>query len=173
MEAEKDITSEDMAITLLIQLAELIDYASFYSSLLTNGWMDTITWEELVPLVLDQKERLVKEARGAEALATKQNGTNGTNQNNKRGATSQPHPTVDKACNHCNEPSHFGRPCPLHSKPQASLRPKDDSKDSSATATLAKTQPFQGFQNCTFALGFLFATEASSILSGPTPSSGC
>lgn len=41
MEAGKDITSEDMAITLLIQLAELYDYATFYSSLLTSGRMDT------------------------------------------------------------------------------------------------------------------------------------
>ena len=72
METNKAITSEDMAITLLIQLAKLTDYASFYSSLHTNGRMDTITWEELVPLVLDQEERLTKQASGVKFCLQKE-----------------------------------------------------------------------------------------------------
>lgn len=60
MEAGENITSEDMAISLLVQLAKVTDCATFYSFLLTSGCMDTIIWEELVPLVFDLEERLAK-----------------------------------------------------------------------------------------------------------------
>ena len=53
-----------MAIIILIQLAKLINYVAFYSSLLTSARMDTITWDELFALVLDQEERLIKQTSG-------------------------------------------------------------------------------------------------------------
>lgn len=96
-----------MAITLLIQLGELTDYVAFYSSLLTSGRVDTIIWEEPVPLVLDQEARLIKQAGGAKVHAAKRIGNSGSN--NKWGATSQPHPDNDRVCNHCSEPGHYWR----------------------------------------------------------------
>lgn len=96
--------------------------------------MYTITWEEQVPLILDQEEKLIKQASGAEALAAKWTG--------ERGATSQSHHAAYKMCNHCGEPSQYWRQCPLHCKPRASLRPKDDPNDDFATTALTKTQPF-------------------------------
>ena len=53
--AGKMISSEDMAIILLCQLPE--KYGRFYSSLITSGRMTDLTWEELVPMVLDQEDR--------------------------------------------------------------------------------------------------------------------
>ena len=49
------ISSEDMAIILLCQLPE--SYGSFYSSLIASGRMTDLTWEELVPMVLDEEDR--------------------------------------------------------------------------------------------------------------------
>ena len=51
----KEISSEDMAITLLSHLPA--KYSNFYSSLITSGRLNEVTWEELVPMVLDQEER--------------------------------------------------------------------------------------------------------------------
>ena len=44
-----------MAVTLLSQLPE--SYSVFYTSLITSGRMTMITWDELVPQVLDQEDR--------------------------------------------------------------------------------------------------------------------
>ena len=51
----KEISSEDMAITLLSHLPA--KYSNFYSSLITSGRLNEILWEELVPMVLDQEDR--------------------------------------------------------------------------------------------------------------------
>ena len=48
-------SEEDMAITLLSQLP--VSYSVFYTSLITSGRMTVITWDELVPQVLDQEDR--------------------------------------------------------------------------------------------------------------------
>ena len=48
-------SEEDMAVTLLSQLPE--SYSVFYTSLITSGRMTMITWDELVPQVLDQEDR--------------------------------------------------------------------------------------------------------------------
>ena len=50
----KQISSEDMAITLLSHLTP--EYSSFYSSLITSGRLNEILWEDLVPMVLDQED---------------------------------------------------------------------------------------------------------------------
>ena len=55
MHAGKNIASEDLAILLLSKLP--IRYSAFYSSLITLGRMTELTWEELVPMVLDQEDR--------------------------------------------------------------------------------------------------------------------
>ena len=51
MHAGKTISSVDMAILLLSKLPSR--YGAFYSSLITSGCMTDVTWEELVPMVLD------------------------------------------------------------------------------------------------------------------------
>ena len=63
----KQISSEDMAITLLSHLTP--EYSSFYSSLITSGRLNEILWEELVPMVLDQEDRFLQ-----------QRGTSGTSE---------------------------------------------------------------------------------------------
>ena len=63
------MSSEDMAITLLSHLPA--KYSNFYSSLITSGRLNEVTWEELVPMLLDQDERFHQQekARSPEALA--------------------------------------------------------------------------------------------------------
>ena len=53
-------SSEDMAITLLSQVILDSHFFAFYSSLITSGHLNTITWEELVPMILDQEEQFLK-----------------------------------------------------------------------------------------------------------------
>ena len=69
MSMGKKIASEDMAITLLSQLPA--KYSNFYSSLITSGRLNEVTWEELVPMVLDQEERFQQHVKTTypEALA--------------------------------------------------------------------------------------------------------
>lgn len=55
LQAGKVISSEDMAIVLLCHLPPR--YGAFYSSLITSGRVTDLTWEELVPMVLDQEDR--------------------------------------------------------------------------------------------------------------------
>ena len=54
MHAGKKISSKDMAIMLLLKLPTR--YSAFYSSLITSGRMTELTWEELVPMVLDRED---------------------------------------------------------------------------------------------------------------------
>ena len=53
--AGKVISSKDMAIILFCQLPD--SYNGFYSSLITLGRRTDLSWEELVPMVLDQQDR--------------------------------------------------------------------------------------------------------------------
>ena len=53
MHAGKTLSLVDMAIVLLSKLPSR--YGAFYSSLITSGRMTDVTWEELVPMVLDQE----------------------------------------------------------------------------------------------------------------------
>ena len=54
MHMGKKISSKDLAILLLSKLPAR--YSTFYSSLITSGRMMELTWEELVPMVLDQED---------------------------------------------------------------------------------------------------------------------
>ena len=56
LHAGKDISFEDMAITLLSHVIIDSRYSAFYSSLITSGCLSTITREELVPMMMDQEE---------------------------------------------------------------------------------------------------------------------
>ena len=51
MHAGKKLSSKEMAILLLEKLPSR--YSAFYSSLITSRRMMELTWEELVPMVLD------------------------------------------------------------------------------------------------------------------------
>ena len=55
MHIGKKISSKDMAILLLRKLPAR--YSDFYSCLITSGRMMELTWEELVPMVLDLEDR--------------------------------------------------------------------------------------------------------------------
>ena len=57
----KKISSEDMAITLLSHLP--VKYSNFYSSLITSGHLNEVTWEELVPMLLDQEEHFQQQVK--------------------------------------------------------------------------------------------------------------
>ncbi|MCO5592505.1 hypothetical protein L7F22_046508 [Adiantum nelumboides] len=61
-QAEGNLTDEDMAITLLSQLPT--SYSMFYTSLITSERLTIITWDELVPQVLDQEDRNVSGQAG-------------------------------------------------------------------------------------------------------------
>ena len=63
----KEISSEDMAITLLSHLPA--KYSNFYSSLITSGRLNEVTWEELVPMVLDQEERFQQQGKASTSEA--------------------------------------------------------------------------------------------------------
>ena len=56
----KEISSEDMAIKLLNQVISDSHFSAFYSSLITSRRLSTITWEELVPMILDPEEQFLK-----------------------------------------------------------------------------------------------------------------
>ncbi|MCO5577293.1 hypothetical protein L7F22_031120 [Adiantum nelumboides] len=71
----KLISSENMAIQLLAQLPSR--YSNFYSSLITSRRLNTISWDEIVPMVLDQGERFnAGKKPGSEALAGSFNNNN-------------------------------------------------------------------------------------------------
>jgi len=54
LQGGKIISPEDMAITLLSHLPQ--KYGGFYSSLITLGRVTNLTWEDFVPMVLDQED---------------------------------------------------------------------------------------------------------------------
>ena len=60
-----------MAITLLSDVITDSKYSAFYSSLITSGHLSTITWEELVPMMMDQEEQFVKSSDGPSDKDTK------------------------------------------------------------------------------------------------------
>lgn len=113
----KKIASEDMAITLLSQLPT--EYSNFYSSLITSGRLNEVTWEELVPMVLDQEERFQQQAQSMspEALA---GGRSPARSEDVGPQQSRPQKTKEERealkaqrhCNNCGEKGHYWRQCP-------------------------------------------------------------
>ena len=67
MHARKKISSQDMALLILSKF--LARYSAFYSSLITSRRLIKLTWEELVPIVLD-KEDWFKETSTKSDLTT-------------------------------------------------------------------------------------------------------
>ena len=125
----KKISSEDMAITLLSHLPA--KYSNFYSSLITSGRLNEVTWEELVPMLLDQEERFQQQVKDGspEALAGCQHngpykGKGKSQQQNSEGKEgnqpSRPQKTKEERdalkaqryCNGCGEKGHYWRQCP-------------------------------------------------------------
>ena len=67
MHAEKKISSKDMAILLLSKLPAR--HSAFYSSLITSGRMKKLTWEELVPMVLDWEDWFKSSSTNLDSMA--------------------------------------------------------------------------------------------------------
>ena len=117
----KQISSEDMAITLLSHLPA--KYSNFYSSLITSGRLNEILWEELVPMVLDQEDRFQQQGKSgtSEALSGQQNqqskGKGKSNQKSSGGGNQRSKPQKSKEerdavkaqrhCNNCGELGHY------------------------------------------------------------------
>ena len=116
-----------MAITLLSHLSA--KYSNFYSSLITSGRLNEVTWEELVPMLLYQEERFQQQVKDGspEALAGCQHnspykGKGKPQQQNSEGKEgnkqSRPQKTKEdrdalKAQRYyCGEKDHYWRQCP-------------------------------------------------------------
>lgn len=121
----KEISSEDMAITLLSHLPA--KFSNFYSSLITSGRLNEILWEELVPMVLDQEDRFQQQGKsGTSEALTGHQGKGKFNQKSSGGdqgdQNQKPKPQKSKEerdavkaqrhCNNCGELGHYWRQCP-------------------------------------------------------------
>ncbi|MCO5560564.1 hypothetical protein L7F22_014179 [Adiantum nelumboides] len=130
--AGKIISSEDMAITLLSHLPK--SYSSFYSSLITSGRANTILWEELVPMVIDEEEnqkRYGGSSGKSEAFAGQQSqgakkkqqqGRQGPQQQQKQSrqggkkASTSGKEKEEWKCYICDKTDHIAKDCPEKKK---------------------------------------------------------
>ena len=103
--AGKVITSEDMAITLLSQLPPR--FSAFYSALIASGRTETLRWEELVPMVLDQEEQFKgQHASKMEALIGQASPKKGKDQKKKKDDKSQKDKEKESKCHICDKTGH-------------------------------------------------------------------
>ena len=116
MHAGKQISSEDMAILLLTKL--LAKYSAFYSSLITLGRMTALTWEELVPMVLDQEDRFKVTSPKSDLTAltmqakSKKKGKKLDASSSSFGKQSNASKNADLTCHKCSEKGHIKKDCP-------------------------------------------------------------
>ena len=116
MHAGKQISSEDMAILLLMKLPA--KYSAFYSSLITSGRMTALTWEELVPMVLDQEDRFKVTSPKSDSTAlttqakSKKKGKKSDASSSSSGKQSNASKKLDITCHGCREKGHIKKDCP-------------------------------------------------------------
>ena len=115
MHAGKNISSEDMAILLLSKLTS--KYGAFYSSLITSGRMTELTWEELVPMVLDQEDRFKATSTKSDTTALTSQAKTKKFKGKKTEASSSKSPASstkpsERTCHKCGEKGHIRKDCP-------------------------------------------------------------
>ena len=127
MHSRKKILSKDMAILILSKL--LARYSAFYSSLITSGTMTVLTWEELVPMVLDQEDRFkaISTKLDSTALTThaksKKKGKKTKASSSKTNASSQ---NLEHTCHKSGQKGHVCKDFPkksLDDKPKMKSTP--------------------------------------------------
>lgn len=120
LHASKEISVEDMAITLLSHLVPLLGLLLISYHV---GRLSTITWEELVPMVFDQEEQFIRPFPGTvEALIAQKPkprpkgipGTNDPSASSSDSIESRPPST----CNHCGTPGNYWHQCPYRPTPE-------------------------------------------------------
>ena len=136
MHAGKKIASEDLAILLLSKLPAR--YSAFYSSLITSRRMTELTWEELVPMVLDQEDwfKATSSKLDSAALTSRVK----SKKKGKKNAASSSKPSsqiLECTCHKCGEKGHIQKNCPSKSSYE---KPKTDST-STPTTILAPWAP--------------------------------
>lgn len=133
--AGKTISPTDMAILLLSKLPP--KFSAFYSSLITSGRVTELTWDELVPMVLDQEDRFKSTSKSESSALTakaKPKGNKGKKPASSSKANSTPNDNLNKerTCHKCGAKGHIRKDCP-----------KQNSKSSAdETATPARASAF-------------------------------
>ena len=123
MHATKKISSKDMAILLLSRL--LARYSTFYSSLITSGRMMELTWEELVPMVLDQEDRFKATSSKSDSTAlTSQAKSKKKGKKNVASSSKSSSQSLECTCHKCGEKGHIQKDCPSKSSDE---KPKMES----------------------------------------------
>ena len=145
MRIRKTISSVDMAILLLSQLPSR--YGAFYSSLITFGRMTNATWEELVPMVLDQEDRFKVSTPKADFAALtgqaskKTNKKKGQSKDDSSDKSTKKKTQKERVCYKCGDPGHVRKDCP---KKKDKDSDKDDAKekDHSASSHIAQVSAY-------------------------------
>ncbi|MCO5592337.1 hypothetical protein L7F22_046338 [Adiantum nelumboides] len=146
----KIIDSADMALTPLSHLPK--SYSSFYSSLITSGRANTILWEELVPMVIDEEENHKRyssnnakseafaggNSQGGRRKKQQQQGKQGQQQqqrqqpsNGGRNQSSTNNNTKkERKCYICDKTNHIAKDCP------------DKKRGTTSSSSVARTSVF-------------------------------
>ena len=134
MHVGKKISSKDLAILLLSKLPAR--YSAFYSSLITSRRMTKLTWEELVPMVLDQEDRFKETSTKLDLTAlTSQAKSKKKGKKNVASSSKTSSQSLECTCHKCGEKCHIQKDCPSKSSDE---KPKMESTSTpSSTAILA------------------------------------
>ena len=139
MHAGKKIASKDLAILLLSKLPAR--YSAFYSSLITSRRMTELTWEELVPMVLDHEDRFkATSSKSNLAALTSQAKSKKKGKKNATSSSKSSSQSLERTCHKCGEKGHIQKDCPSKSLDE---KPKTESTSTpSSTAILARAPTF-------------------------------
>lgn len=132
----KSISSEDMAVRLLAKLPERFD--SLFTSIVSSVCATPITWEELLPMVLQVDGRVSSRSATAgvdSALSAQKNQVKNKGKKKgkkKKGDSSES--SKDVECSYCSKTGHPESKC---FKKKRDLKAKEKELESAAVATLA------------------------------------
>ena len=142
----KQISTEDMAVRLLAKLPPAYD--SLFSSIVTSPRATPITWEELLPMVMQVEGRVSSRtlpSGGDTALASTQKGK-GKNQGKNKNQTKKKQEkkkeedsssSKDVTCSYCKKPGHPESKC-YKKKRDEKKKDKESTTDTSTVAVVNK-----------------------------------
>ena len=129
----KSISSEDMAVRLLAKLPSQFD--SLFSSIVSAARATPITWDELLPMVMQVEGRLSSRtpSKGADTALASQKGKNKNqgkkkNQEKKEDSSSS---SKDETCSYCKKTGHPESKC--YKKKRDEAKKKKETASSTAS----------------------------------------
>ena len=136
----KSISSEDMAVRLLARLPSQFD--SLFSSIVSAARATPITWEELLPMVMQVEGRLSSRtpSKGADTALASQKGKNknqGKKKNQEKKKEDSSSSSKDETCSYCKKTGHPESKC--YKKKRDEAKKKKETASSSSTAIVAST----------------------------------